>query len=58
MPQMDFGVRVAMVLLVVLLLLTVFVYHIWLDRIYQRGLRRDEADEKDANRVANRLRQG
>ncbi len=58
MPQMDFGVRVAMVLLVVLLLLTVFVYHIWLDRIYQRGLRRDEADGEDAGRVANRVRQG
>jgi hypothetical protein len=55
---MDFGVRVAMVLLVVLLLLTVFVYHIWLDRIYQRGLRRDEADGEDAGRVANRVRQG
>jgi len=58
MPQMDFGVRVAMVLLVLLLLLTVFVYHIWLDRIYQRGLRRDETDGKDASRVAKRLRQG
>ena len=39
MPQMDFGVRVAMVLLVVVLLVTVVVYHVWLDRLYQRQRR-------------------
>ena len=40
MPQMDFGVRVAMVLLVVVLLVTVVVYHVWLDRLDQRQRRR------------------
>jgi hypothetical protein len=44
---MDFGVRVAMVLFVVLLLATVVVYHVWLDRLYQRGARRDRAERSN-----------
>jgi uncharacterized membrane protein len=54
MPQIDFGVRVAMVLLVVVLLITVFVYHVWLDRIYQREMRGEKARSSEAERVARR----
>lgn len=43
---MDFGVRVAMVLLVVLLLATVVVYHVWLDRGYQRQARPDKGHDR------------
>jgi hypothetical protein len=51
---MDFGVRVAMVLLVVVLLITVFVYHVWLDRIYQRGVRSEKARTSEAERLPRR----
>ena len=32
MPQIDLGVRVGMVLLIVLLVATICAYHVWLDR--------------------------
>lgn len=41
MPQMDLGVRVGMVLLIVLLVAAICAYHVWLDR---RSARHPGAD--------------
>ena len=54
MPQMDLGVRVAMVALVVLMIVAIVFYHVWLDHLQQRG--RERADRRKAETTARVVR--